>query len=119
MLIGSVLSITSLLSLPKRTKRTVLAQRKVLPLFVRAAHVPVTHRHRLNAVLLEEVLHFLLDLRIRRNSGGDPPFDDRLGFAVQNDARRNLRGSLVVRAVEGHGADRIFRWLAMLGLVLV
>lgn len=48
------LSCYSLLPLPKRTERTVFAMRKVLALFMRAAHVSVAHRHGFDTVLEEE-----------------------------------------------------------------
>jgi len=39
-----------------------------------------------------------------------PPHHDRLGVLVQDDARRHLRGRLVVGSVHGHRADGIL-WL--------
>jgi hypothetical protein len=41
---------------------------------VRAA---LAHRHGLDAVLEEEVLHYLMDFQVGRNVRGHPPFDNR------------------------------------------
>jgi hypothetical protein len=57
----SIFSIAPLFPLPKRTKRAVLAVRKVLALLVRATHVSIAHRHGFDAVLEEEILHGLSD----------------------------------------------------------
>src|SRR5262245_16625658 len=61
-----------------------------------AAHVPLAHRHGLDAVLEEEVLHLLLDFRVRRYVRGDPALDDRVGTVMEDHASSNLRGRLVV-----------------------
>jgi hypothetical protein len=68
----SVALFAALFSLPKRTERAVLTVRKVLAFLVRAAHVPLAHRHLLDAVLKKEIRHFLLDLRVGLLGAGLP-----------------------------------------------
>ena len=100
-----------LFSLPPRAEWAVAAHGKIFAFFVRAAHVSVAHAHLFDAVLLEEPLDFLLDLRVRHHIGRHPPLDDRLGTLLLDDARHDLRGGLVVRAVVGDGADGELGWL--------
>src|SRR5260370_23563652 len=91
-LIGSalILTTTAMLPFPEWAERAVLAVRKVLTFLVRAAHVALAHRHGLDAVPDEEILHLLLDLRIARNVRGHPPLDDRLGTVMQDHSSSNL-----------------------------
>src|SRR6266436_9212121 len=91
----SFLSATSLLSLPEWTKRAILAAWEVQPLFVRAAHVAFAHRHGCDAVLVKEIFHFLLDLRVGRKVRGDPTLDDRLSTVMKDHAGSDFRGCLV------------------------
>src|SRR5436190_1367833 len=113
----SFLSATSLLSLPEWTKRAILAAWEVQPFFMRAAHVAITHRHGLDAVLVKEIFHFLLDLRVGRNARGDPTLDDGLGPVMKDHASSDFCGRLVVWAVEGHGADGVLRRLLLLAVL--
>src|SRR5262249_21608474 len=92
--------------LPKWTEGTVLALRKVLTFLGRAVHVVLTHRHRLDTVLEEEVLHLLPDFRIGHHLCRHPPHQDRLCTNVKDHAGGNLGGGLVVRTVQGHSANR-------------
>src|SRR5262249_23705091 len=108
-LIASVVSIASLLPLPEWTKRAILAMWIVQPLFLRAAHVAIAHRHRIDTVLVEEIFHFLLDLWVGRDIRGAPTLDDRLCTVMKNHAGSHLCRRLVVGAVQGHGADGVFR----------
>src|SRR5579864_705891 len=96
-----------LLALPEWTERAIFAVREILALFMRTAHVALAHHHRLDAVLAEEVLHFLLDFRVSRNVCGDPALNDCLGPVMQDDASGNLRRGLVVRAVKSHSAHGV------------
>src|SRR5262245_35590484 len=105
MLASSLLAVAALLALPERAEGAVLAQREVLALLVRAAHVALAHRRPLDAVLEEEVLQPLLHLRVGHHVRGHPPLHDRLGTVLQEHARRDLRGRPVVGAVPRHGAD--------------
>src|SRR5262249_8251623 len=112
----------SLFSLPKRTKRAVLAVWKIKAFFARTAHVALAYRHGLDAVLKEKVLHFLLDLRVRCYVRDARAVDDGLGPVRTNHASSDLGRRLVVGAVRGDSADGILRWLralAVLHLVLL
>src|SRR5262249_60757877 len=77
-------------ALPERAERAVLAVREVLSLLMRAAHVALAHRHGIDAVLEEEVLHLLLDFRIRRCVRCHPALDNRIGAVMQNHASSDL-----------------------------
>jgi hypothetical protein len=57
-----------------------------------AAHVALPHRYGLGAVLEEEVLHLLLDFRVRRYVRGNPPLDDRISTARILDLADRLLG---------------------------
>src|SRR5205807_2444514 len=74
----SILSVATLPPLPERTERAVLTVRKVLALLVRAAHVPLGHRHLLDAVLKKEVLQLQLHFGVGHHVRGHPPLEDRL-----------------------------------------
>src|SRR5262245_45983831 len=71
--------VAALLALPERAERAILACREIFPLLVRAAHVALAHRHRPDAVLLEELLKFLPHLGAGGHVGPDPPLQGRLG----------------------------------------
>src|SRR5262249_48439671 len=105
----SVPSVTPLLSLPERAEGAVLAVGKVFAFLVRAAQVALGHRHLLDPVLEEEVLQLLLYPGVGHHVRGHPPLQDRLGTVSQDHASGDLRGRLVVGAVQGHGADGVLR----------
>ena len=92
--------------------------REVLGFFVRAAHVAIAHGHGFNAIFEKEFFHLLLDFWISRNVRSDPAIDDRLGTVMKNYACGDLRGSLVVGAVQRHGADGVFRTRSLNRIVL-
>src|SRR5262249_17044894 len=95
---------------PERTEGAVLPVGKVFALLVRAAHVALRHRHLLDAVLEEEVLQFLLHLRVGHHIRSHPPLHNRLGTVMQDHASSYLGRGLVVGAVHRHGADGVL-WL--------
>jgi hypothetical protein len=47
-------------------------------------------------VLEEEVLQLLADFRVGGDVRGHTPLEDRLGTVMQDHARSNLRGRLVI-----------------------
>jgi hypothetical protein len=53
--------------LPEPTERAALSVWKVFAFLLRAAHIPLAHRHLLDAVLAEEILQLLLFLRVGRD----------------------------------------------------
>src|ERR1043165_4778439 len=113
----SLLPIASLFPLPERTKRTISSLRKVQSFFVRATHVAITHRHRLDAVLGEELVNLLLHLHVLHDLATHPALDYRFGSFMQDDACGNLGRRLGVGTVERHGANGIvhrFRRVVML-----
>src|SRR5262249_19217366 len=108
---ASVLSVPSLFPTPGRAEGAVLAVGEVLALLVRAAQVALGHRHLLDPVPEEEVLQLLLHLRVGRHVRGHPLLQDRLGTVSKDDSGGDLRGRLVVGAVQGHGAEGVRRLL--------
>src|SRR5437899_731139 len=103
--VSSLVPVAALLALPEGAERAVLAYGEVLALLVRATHVALAHDDRPDAVLLEELLKFLLYLGVRGHVGPDPPLQDGLGPIVGYDRSGDLGRRLVVGAVEGDGAD--------------
>src|SRR5512135_786323 len=100
-------AVAPLLAHPERTEGTVRPFEEIFALLVRASHVPLTDRHRPDPVPGEEVLHLLLDLRVRRHVGRHPSPDDRLGGRRRDHTGCDLGRGLVVGAVKCHGADGV------------
>jgi hypothetical protein len=105
-LLRSIPPIAPLFPLPKWTKLAVLAVRKVLALFMRATHVSIAHRHGFDAVLEEEILHFLLDFRVGGNIRGNPPLNDCLGTVMEDHACGLFRLRLTLLLPSGVSAAR-------------
>lgn len=91
---------------------------KILAFFVGAAHVAVTHCHGLDAVFLEERLHLALHFRVRRDIGGNPALNDRLGPVAHDHTGSNLGRPFVIGTVKCDRADGIFERFSVFGLEL-
>src|SRR5271157_4759331 len=106
--------IAPLLPFPEGAKRAVFAQREILTLLMRAAHVSIAHCDGRDSMCVEELHDLSLDLWVRRYVGSDPSLDDRLGILCREHTCGDLGRGLVVGTVKGHGARRVrYRFLSL------
>src|SRR5882724_6248220 len=98
----------SLLARPERTQWAILSEGKIDPLLMGATKVAVGDDDVLHALFGEEVLDLLLDSRIIDDILSRPALKHGPVVVADDNARRNLRCRLVVRAIIRHRPDGIF-----------